>query len=157
MTKVDTTSKMSLELTTRMNLGRRGARAKLSFLAIVHKPLHSLERVNSIFWNFLKMKIFWSFLKLLKELIAWSQGKLKNKSFWSIFVWLWLKFPEESGWKIKHNVPYWGTFRRGKETSFSWNVVTFSRREFSTTKIFPNENFSRWKKFPAKHNFLGGN
>ena len=45
MSKVKITSKVSLELTTRMNLGRRGALAKLSILDIVHKPLHSLERV----------------------------------------------------------------------------------------------------------------
>ena len=45
MSKVETTSKVSLELTTRMNLERRGVRAKLSILDIVHKPVHSLERV----------------------------------------------------------------------------------------------------------------
>ena len=37
MSKVETTSKVSLELITRMNLGRRGARAKVSILDIVHK------------------------------------------------------------------------------------------------------------------------
>ena len=46
MSKVETTSKVSLEPTTRMNLEMRGARAKLSILDIVRKPLHSLERVN---------------------------------------------------------------------------------------------------------------
>ena len=44
---METTSKVSLELTARKNLERRGsrARAKLSILEIVHKPLHSLQRV----------------------------------------------------------------------------------------------------------------
>ena len=46
MSKVETISKVSLELTTRMNVGRRGARVKLSILDIVHKPLHGLERVK---------------------------------------------------------------------------------------------------------------
>ena len=46
MSKVETASKVSLELTTRMSLGRRGARAKRSILDIVHKPLRSLERVK---------------------------------------------------------------------------------------------------------------
>ena len=45
MSKVETISKVSLELTTRMNLGRGGMHAKLSILDIVHKPLRSLERV----------------------------------------------------------------------------------------------------------------
>ena len=48
MSKVETTSKVSLELTTKMNLARRGASAKLSFLDIVHKPLHSLEKVKEM-------------------------------------------------------------------------------------------------------------
>ena len=38
---------MSLVLTTRMNLERQDARASLSILDIVHKPLCSLERVNN--------------------------------------------------------------------------------------------------------------
>ena len=46
MSKVENTSRVSLELTTRMNIGRRGARAKLSILDIVHKLLCSLERVD---------------------------------------------------------------------------------------------------------------
>ena len=45
MSKVETTSKVLLELTTRINLGWRGARAKLSILDLVYKPLHGLERV----------------------------------------------------------------------------------------------------------------
>ena len=44
---METTSKVSLELTTRMNLGRWGVRAKLSILDVVYKPLRSLERVVS--------------------------------------------------------------------------------------------------------------
>ena len=45
MCKVETTRKVSLELTTRTNLRRQDARAKLSILDIVHKPLRSLKRV----------------------------------------------------------------------------------------------------------------
>ena len=45
MAILETTSKVSLELATRMNLGRRSARAKLSMLDIVHQPLHSPEKV----------------------------------------------------------------------------------------------------------------
>ena len=48
MPKVETTSKVLLELTSRINLGGRGARVKLSILDIVHKPLHSLERVKRL-------------------------------------------------------------------------------------------------------------
>ena len=48
MSKVETTSKVSLELTTRMSLRRRGARAKFSILDIVHKAVHSLERFNGL-------------------------------------------------------------------------------------------------------------
>ena len=49
---------MLLELTTRMKLGRRGARAELSILDIVHKPLHSLERVNEFCR---RMRLKWHF------------------------------------------------------------------------------------------------
>ena len=45
MSKVETTSKLLLELTTGMNLGRWGTRTKHSILDIVHKPLDSLEKV----------------------------------------------------------------------------------------------------------------
>ena len=45
MFKVEATSTLSLELTTRMNLGTGGARAKLLILDIAHQVLHSLERV----------------------------------------------------------------------------------------------------------------
>ena len=40
-----TTSKVLLEITTRMNLGRRGTPAKFSILDIVCKSRHSLEKV----------------------------------------------------------------------------------------------------------------
>ena len=43
---METTSKVSLDHTIRMNLGMRGARTKLSILDVVHKPPHSLERVK---------------------------------------------------------------------------------------------------------------
>ena len=46
MSKVETPSKVSLKLTTRMNLRRGGVRDKLSILDIVHKPLHTLERTQ---------------------------------------------------------------------------------------------------------------
>ena len=38
MSKVETTSKVALELTTRVSLGTQGVRSKLSILDIVHKP-----------------------------------------------------------------------------------------------------------------------
>ena len=38
MSKIETTSKVSLKLMSRINLGRRGARAKLSTLDTAHKP-----------------------------------------------------------------------------------------------------------------------
>ena len=78
------------------------------------------------------------FLKLLKGLTARGQWKLKNNSLWSIYVRLWLKFPKVSGWKIKHKVPYWGEFRRGK--------LPFLK----ILSLFPLENFLQQKLFPMK-------
>ena len=45
MSNVETTSKVSLELTTRINLGRRVACRALDF-GQVQNPFHSLEKVN---------------------------------------------------------------------------------------------------------------
>ena len=45
MSKVETTSKALLELTTKMN-SEGEVRASLSILDIIHKSLHSLERVK---------------------------------------------------------------------------------------------------------------
>ena len=36
-----------------------------------------------------------------------------------MFVRLWFKFPELSGWETKHKVPYVGKFFREKVTNFS--------------------------------------
>ena len=47
MSKIETTSKVSLKLPSRINLGRRGAPAELSTLDITHKLPHSLERANA--------------------------------------------------------------------------------------------------------------
>ena len=44
--KVETTNKVSLELTSKINLGWQGVLAKLSILDIVQEHLHSLERIN---------------------------------------------------------------------------------------------------------------
>ena len=48
MSKIETASKLSLKLTSRIKLGRRGARAELSTLDTDHKhyPLHSPKRAN---------------------------------------------------------------------------------------------------------------
>ena len=45
MPKIETTSKASLRLLSRINLGRRGACTKLSTLDTAHKPPHSVKRV----------------------------------------------------------------------------------------------------------------
>ena len=52
MSNVETTSKVLLKIIVRMNLGGWGARAKLSILDIVHKPLRSLERVKHCIIHF---------------------------------------------------------------------------------------------------------
>ena len=44
MSKIETTSKVSLKLPSRIHLGRRGARTELSTLDTDYKLLHSLER-----------------------------------------------------------------------------------------------------------------
>ena len=49
MSKMEITSKLSVELTTRINLGRQGAHAQLSILDIAHKPLDNLKRVKERF------------------------------------------------------------------------------------------------------------
>ena len=46
MSKIETTSKVSMKLVSRINIGTRGARAELSALYTAHKPPHSLERAN---------------------------------------------------------------------------------------------------------------
>ena len=46
MSKIKTTSKMAIKLTSGINLGRRGACTKLSNLDIVYKPCYSLETVT---------------------------------------------------------------------------------------------------------------
>ena len=46
MSKIETTSKVSLKLPSRMKLGRRGARTELSALDTAHKLPHSLERAK---------------------------------------------------------------------------------------------------------------
>ena len=46
MSKIETTSKKSLKLPSRMNLGRRGAHTELSALDTAHKLPHSLERTK---------------------------------------------------------------------------------------------------------------
>ena len=46
MYKIETTSKVSLKLTSRVNLERRDARAQLSTLGTAHNSPHSLERPN---------------------------------------------------------------------------------------------------------------
>ena len=68
MSKVETTSKVLLELTTRMNLTRRGVGAKLLILDIVHKPCHSLERVNAI--NSSKWKVREEKSNWIKDLLG---------------------------------------------------------------------------------------
>ena len=53
-----------------------------------------------------------------------------------------LKSPEESGWKIKHNVPYRQKFVGGKMANFS--------RHFFLSRIFPDKNCPQWKFFLMK-------
>ena len=48
MSKIETTSKVSLKLTSKINLGRQGARNELSILDTAYKPFHSLERVKAL-------------------------------------------------------------------------------------------------------------
>ena len=48
MSKIETTSKVSLKLTSKINLGRQGARNELSILDTAYKPIHSLERVKAL-------------------------------------------------------------------------------------------------------------
>ena len=48
MSKIETTSKVSLKLTSRINLGMQGARNELSILDTAYKPFHSLERVKAL-------------------------------------------------------------------------------------------------------------
>ena len=63
-----------LDSTTRMNLGRRDAHTKLLILDIIHKPLYSLERVNSLFHlNFNSLIV-----SVLNSNISMGHKKLKS-------------------------------------------------------------------------------
>ena len=91
----------------------------------------------------INMELFLNVLYEIKGLTAWSQTKLKNKSLWSIFVRLWLKFPEESGRKIKRYFigenfvgEKWRIFL---EIPSLFPVENFPRRKFYPMKIFPDE------------------
>ena len=46
MSKLETTSKVSLKLPSRINLEKQGTRAEFSTLDTTRKPFHKLERVN---------------------------------------------------------------------------------------------------------------
>ena len=48
MFKIETTSKVSLEFTSRINLGRRGARAEHWILDIANEPPNSQQKAKAI-------------------------------------------------------------------------------------------------------------
>ena len=79
MSQVETTSKVSLELTSRMILGGRGPRAKLSILDIVHKPLHSLERLKQM-WNVSSLCGAASLIKLSVESQVKGSQNVRNNN-----------------------------------------------------------------------------
>ena len=65
MSKIETTSKVSVKLPSRINFGRQGERVELSFLDTPHKHPHNLEKVNLA----TKILVALNFVKILKGLL----------------------------------------------------------------------------------------
>ena len=136
---------------------------EFNFIIVVSQKFDTLINME------LFLNVFWNHWKGLQhELKGNSKIKVYGLYFWECHLSFpmnlggksnirYLKFSNESGWKIKHKVPYWGKFRWVKVMNFSWNFVTFSRWEFSPTKIVPNEKFSQWKTVTGELIFLSGN
>ena len=72
----------------------------------------------------------------MKWLTASSQRKLKNKSLWSIFGRLQLKFPRNLGGQSAKSDKFFLKFRH-----------------FLPSSIFPYKNFFRWKTLTAEEFF----
>ena len=106
---------------------------EVSFIKVVGQKPDTVINMNFV------LNVSWNSWK------GWRYEVRGNSKIKAYGLYLWLTFPDELWWKIKHKVPYRGKFCLRKVIKFSWNFVTFTRGYFSRRKLslmetFPNKN-----------------